>query len=90
MRHPFALAAWNTHVGTEMHKDGIFAEARLSGDSFSKQTEQIALGRFFIATGKGSRIARPVKKKKKRGELANGNKTGGVETLTSTQKGSKL
>ena len=31
MRHSFALAAWNSHVGTEMHKDGIVAEeARLS------------------------------------------------------------
>ena len=25
IRHPYAIGAWNNHIGTEVHKEGILA-----------------------------------------------------------------
>ena len=66
MRHPYAIAAWKTHICTDGHKDGMVAqEARdlrlaLGDDVRTKPGDQLALGSFFTTKGKGSRFDRPV------------------------------
>ena len=85
MRHPFAIAAWKNHICTDGHKDGMVArearDLRLAlGDDVRKPRDQLALGSFFTAKGKGSRFDRPVQKKQKRQKLV------GSATETSSRK----